>query len=354
MSEPPVVLHILPQFGIGGAELAARTAAMGNPNVHIHFLKRKPDHLDWDDPRVTFGDSASCLGPGAVMSAIASVRRIRPDVVTFSLWRTMAAYLAIRLIFPRKAIVSILHSDRAVHVVDRLWTGFSAATADAVWADSDSSLSRVPRGRTRTSRRKLSFVVHRLAAERKAAPAPRFVCWARLTDAKNFPLALQLIDGLRTRFPDITFDIIGPDGGAASEIKAKIQALDLGERVTLHPAANMDRIAELARDKSFFLQLSKYEGMAMSVVEAMQLGLVPIVTPVGEPAVYCHDMENAVVFAGIEQASEEIAQIIADPVRYAKMSAAAIATWADAPIYADDFVAAAEDLWRTGKGRRNR
>ena len=32
----------------------------------------------------------------------------------------------------------------------------------------------------------------------------------------------------------------------------------------------------------------------MSVVEAMQIGLVPIVTPVGEIARYCVDGKNAV------------------------------------------------------------
>jgi glycosyltransferase involved in cell wall biosynthesis len=93
-----------------------------------------------------------------------------------------------------------------------------------------------------------------------------------------------------------------------------------------------------------------YEGMAMSVVEAMQLGLVPIVTPVGEPARYCRNMENAVIFSDFDQAVDEVCRLIDEPELYAKVSRAAVATWTDAPIYADDFVAAATELWRRRQG----
>ena len=42
-----------------------------------------------------------------------------------------------------------------------------------------------------------------------------------------------------------------------------------------------DGIKKLA-NASFYLQTSKFEGFAMSVVESMMMGLVPVVTPVGE------------------------------------------------------------------------
>ena len=54
-------------------------------------------------------------------------------------------------------------------------------------------------------------------------------------------------------------------------------------------------VKHYAKKCSFFLQLSFYEGFAMSVIEAMQLGLVPVVTNVGEISNYCIDNFNGVI-----------------------------------------------------------
>ena len=93
---------------------------------------------------------------------------------------------------------------------------------------------------------------------------------------------------------------------------------------------------------SFFIQLSTHEGMAMAVVEAMQMGLVPVVTPVGEVARYCRHMENAIIFDNPEQALADIETVLADPALFARLSAAAIDHWAQAPLYDEDFMAAAD------------
>jgi hypothetical protein len=88
--------------------------------------------------------------------------------------------------------------------------------------------------------------------------------------------------------------------------------------------------------------------MAMASVEAMQLGLVPVVTPVGEVARYCRDRENAVIFREEGQAVRDVDALLRDPVRFAALSAAAIAEWRNAPMYDEDFMAAARSL--AGKG----
>lgn len=89
----------------------------------------------------------------------------------------------------------------------------------------------------------------------------------------------------------------------------------------------------------------------MSVVEAMQLGLVPVVTPVGEIANYCRHMENGIIHDDLASTAAAIEAVVADPERYAAMSRAAIETWRDAPLYADDFAAAADELFAaTGAG----
>jgi glycosyltransferase involved in cell wall biosynthesis len=75
----------------------------------------------------------------------------------------------------------------------------------------------------------------------------------------------------------------------------------------------------------FLIQLSSHEGMAMSVAEAMQRGLVCFTTPVGEIKNYAEDMQTA-VFANIwedaewQKSVDKIASIVADPAKYEQIS----------------------------------
>ena len=82
----------------------------------------------------------------------------------------------------------------------------------------------------------------------------------------------------------------------------------------------------------------------MSVVEAMQLGLVPVVTPAGEIANYCRNGENSIFIEDETQALEDIKVILGASVKYRSMRENAIATWRGSPLYAESFIAAAKEL----------
>jgi glycosyltransferase involved in cell wall biosynthesis len=83
--------------------------------------------------------------------------------------------------------------------------------------------------------------------------------------------------------------------------------------------------------------------MAMSVVEAMQLGLVPVVAPVGEIPCYCRDGQTALFMAPDEDAAAVAARIDAlldTPDRVERMARAAHDVWAVRPLYRDDVLTA--------------
>ena len=120
--------------------------------------------------------------------------------------------------------------------------------------------------------------------------------------------------------------------------------MELGNKVVFAGPMTMPEISAATAEASFFLQLSKQEGMAMSVVEAMQLGLVPVVTPVGAIKEYCRDEENALLFSGIEDTQSRIERVLADARQFQRMSRLATAQWADAPLYQDDLLIAARDV----------
>ena len=87
--------------------------------------------------------------------------------------------------------------------------------------------------------------------------------------------------------------------------------------------------------------------MAMSVVEAMQRSLVPIVTSVGEISTYCRQQHNAIVVRDPDDLCEAINDVISllrSEPKYREIQAAACNQWAQHILYKDDICAAAKEL----------
>lgn len=120
--------------------------------------------------------------------------------------------------------------------------------------------------------------------------------------------------------------------------------LRLCENVIFKGPMGREDIAVAASRASFYLQTSLVEGMAMSVVEAMQSGLVPVVTPVGEIAHYCLDQESAIFVDEDDATVAAVLDLLSDPDRYRRMSHAAAKHWQGKPLYRDDFLDAAKEL----------
>jgi glycosyltransferase involved in cell wall biosynthesis len=144
---------------------------------------------------------------------------------------------------------------------------------------------------------------------------------------------------------DADFLIIGPDRGSLNKLKSLAVKSGMTERIHFLGERRLGEIVEFAGTSSFYL--------AMSVVEAMQLGLVPVVTPVGAISTYCKDGESAIFCRG-PRTAERVLAVLADAERFHSMSAAAVETWKNAPLYHADFVKAAlEEVFRGRSGLKN-
>ena len=73
----------------------------------------------------------------------------------------------------------------------------------------------------------------------------------------------------------------------------------------------------------------------MSLVEAMQLGLVPVTTAVGEISNYAIDDYNAILIddASIKDTVDRLRCAIDDPCYYEMIRHNALNTWLDKPLY---------------------
>jgi glycosyltransferase involved in cell wall biosynthesis len=328
------IVHVIPYDGVGGVECAARSVGAVSTQ-EFEFA------VDFIFKNVTAGRGRwATFNPWPILSAAWRGSRSDVDVLVISLWRSAIVGLVAKLLRPNLKVVAFLHSSKDEHVFDYLFTRLAVFFATEVWADSDATLNcKIPRN-LKVGCRVISFVINRLDAIPEKKVEASFVFWGRIAQEKGLDRALHLFAEIHKRRREARMRIIGPDGGSLLAIQELSVSLGLKDFICFSGAATHDEIVSLARQASFYLQTSIYEGMAMSVVESMQLGLVPVVTAVGEIASYCRDGDNAVIVRSEEKAVDEVVELLVSNERYQALRANAIATWKDRPLYRESFLAA--------------
>jgi glycosyltransferase involved in cell wall biosynthesis len=331
------VIHLLPYDGIGGAEVAARSMADApTPGLDFRLQYIFRDVASQRQRLATFN-------PLPFLAAARRILKDDPDLLVLSLWRACIVGILVKLLRPRLPMVVLIHNSVDAHAADALFTRIAMGLSREIWVDSAASMrlrfARSPRAPVVV----IPFLVRRLPPlqERAAAvePRPRFVFWGRLAAQKNLVRALGLFARIRLARADAAFQVIGPDAGQLAELEALRDRLGLRDAVTFDGPMAFDAIVRAAADAAFYLQTSDYEGMAMAVVEAMQLGLVPVVTPVGEVGNYCRDGHNAVVVADDDRAAGQVLRLLDDPAAFRRLRTSAIDEWADKPLYREAVVA---------------
>jgi glycosyltransferase involved in cell wall biosynthesis len=339
-SSLPLVVHLIPKDVIGGVEVAANSLPSGpHPYLFIkkYFLARNCNSL-----ALGFGEyegrHSSPSDPRNFIQSIRWLRTQHPHLLIASLWRCHLVMILYKLINHRCKSVSFIHSSSPVHVLDCLITLASMAVASEIWVDSIATMnSRVPH-KWHSKVRAVSFLLEKRIAVASELPRPSFVFWGRLAYPKNLDRAIRTFKAVQQSFPSAKFQIIGPDGGRLDCLQRLVQDLSLSGNVQFLGARGHDEIELFAKRSSFYLQTSLFEGMAMSVIEAMQLGLVPVVTHVGEIASYCKDGHNSLIATDPESTALRILDILGAPIRYRALQEQAIATWSKTPLYRDEFI----------------
>lgn len=346
MTDRARVVHVIPEDGIGGVEVAARTARDRDDlgcRVQLLFILNRDGGV-----RARHVKGLSNLSPRNLSDYRDAWRELRDgggEVIVFSLWKSVPLMLAARLFLRRARLVYFLHLERPTHAVDGLFSWAAIRLADAVWADSEAAIAarRVPPAKRS---RVISFVTERLSPASRAPLAARFVTWGRLSAQKGVDRAVELVALLRARGVEATFTAHGRDDGAGAALAAQAERLGVADRVRFPGLLARDGRAGEAAANSFFLQLSRFEGMCMAAVEAMQLGLVPVTTPVGQMRRYVRPGRTGVLVDpdDLPAAADALAALLERPDEYARLADGAQLHWADAPLYAEDVCRAALEL----------
>jgi glycosyltransferase involved in cell wall biosynthesis len=254
-----------------------------------------------------------------------------------------------KLLRPRIKLVFFLHLASPTHVLDRLFSWVMLGFCDMVWGDSRSTLCSRLKAYPALTSRVISFVTQRPTVSLPSnGLEPRFAFWGRLHQQKGLDRSINLIWLLREKGIEAMLEIWGPDDGERESLLRQVRESGLGDAVAFKGAAQRDQLDTIASGNSFFLQLSRVEGMAMAVVEGMQRSLVPVVTPVGEIENYCVNGSNAVVVDpnDLESAVSTLIQLLEDEKRYRAMQESARHYWENHILYRDDICIAAKELMK--------
>lgn len=327
------VIHLIPYDGIGGVESAARTMSDvtdDRVDFNLHYLF----------PAVKSRQQrASTFNPFYLLRCVREIIKEQPDLLIVSLWRSVLVGILVRFLRPRTRLVVFVHNSVDAHFIDYLVTRLATYLAHEVWLDSQGSADGRFNNPLRVKTQIISFLAHHIEVDASVKLlSPTFIFWGRLAAQKDLCRSIKIFSKVLQFNPEAKYLIIGPDGDEAQKVHDFIARQGLIDFVSVIGPRDFSAIKAEAKNYSFYLQTSRYEGMAMAVVEAMQLGLVPIVTPVGEIGSYCKDQSNAILVSDDDKALLDIQHILTSQEAYDSLRAAAMYTWSNKPIYKDSVL----------------
>ena len=332
------IVHLVPYDGIGGVETAARSMK----NVQHEIIDFRVIYIF--RAAVVSSQRWAAFIPLDLLSALSRLVSSHLDVLIVSLWRSAIVGILAKCLKPRLKLVVFIHDTVDAHWLDFILTRLAISFAHEVWADSHASLRQRFSNLTPGKCRIISFVTRRFEALPVREVSPDFIFWGRIHAKKGVDRALWIFAEILKQQSAARFWIIGPDGGVLRFMQHLCRSLGLTDKVFFLGEATIAEIVAHARNASFYIQASEYEGMAMSVVEAMQLGLVPVVTPVGEISSYCSHGVNSLIISSDRQIVADVVNLLNDNLNYQAMRVSAIAAWKDRELYHDSVLKACMEL----------
>ena len=337
----PKIFHLVPADGYGGVEVAAKYTN----NIKSTMCKFEVKYIY--DQKISSQNYSALFNPFKIIKSSFDIIKQSPDVIILSLWRSILVGLLIKIFKKNISLILFIHSETNSHWLDYFLTSFGLRLCDEVWADSYSSMNkRLKKYKISKNKKIISFLPRILSRviNKDTEIKPNFIYWGRIGEEKQINISITIFAKILKYYPDAKFRIIGPDGGSKSKLKALINYYKISKSVIWFDELDIQSIIDLARKSFFYIQASKFEGMAVSVAEAMQLGLLPIVTNVGEIKQYCKDNENSLIITDIDDTVNKILNILSSKTAYYQMSINASKVWENKDSYRDSIKHNIEDF----------
>lgn len=327
------MIYLIPLDTVGGGvEVAAKKVKVLNNknfNFNVEYICK---------------DKSELFKFRVILRSIKNIHSIKPDILILSLWRAQLVGVLIKCILPKTKLVFFVHSAQDAHFLDYFLSRITLLLAWDIWGDSVTSLNERFRSSDRARNGTvISFSPRIIDRQKIQNVEPNFIFWGRIGKEKGVDRAIKIFSKVLSFYPSSTFQIIGSDGGTLNQVKNLATELNINDSVTFYDEMDFESIVRIANNVSFYLQTSLYEGAAMSVMESMKLGLVPIVTPVGEISKYC-DKSNSIIVRSDNEAVRDILITLKSQDLYNTLSDNAAIKFKNQRTYVDSIVNACEDL----------
>jgi glycosyltransferase involved in cell wall biosynthesis len=286
-----VIAHVIDSLEVGGAEAVVaalcRLHISAGHHAEVHCLAAAGRlAAELEEEGIPVYVHGLPTAPTSRWRLSRTLLRSRPDVVhCHNKNATIRAAAAARLAGAR-AIVSTRHGLGPMP--------FRLRTELKFWVTAAIHCSRVV-AVCEAARRNLTAgaptVAHKVVTIRNGAPPPRMtedqipaksgftlVSVGRLVRAKNFETLLRAVAVARAAVPDLGLWIVG-DGEEGPELRRLCAELDLASTVRF--CGQRRDVGNWLRAADVFALSSVSEGLPMSMLEAMAVGLPAIVTDVG-------------------------------------------------------------------------
>ena len=331
-------IHIIPTNAIGGVESAAETTiGLHSENFNLEII-----YLSSIQNKTSLFSKFIYLVESSINTF--KILKKNPDFIIVSLWKSCFSAYIISLINPKIKIILFLHLPKSTNFLDLYFSKLISNIAIEIWADSNKTLiSRCKELNINreANKRIISFQKYKFSTNQDSELSQcnaKFIFWGRIHRQKRLDKAIKLINNIISRgINEVEFLIIGPDCGELTNLKNISKNLGIEDNIIFKKELPFNEIIKLSKCYSFFLQLSDFEGMGMSVMESMQIGLIPIITNVGEISYYCKHKINSIVYKNIYKTSDDILSIISNKDKYNIIKNNSLETWQDFPTYRDDI-----------------
>jgi glycosyltransferase involved in cell wall biosynthesis len=143
---------------------------------------------------------------------------------------------------------------------------------------------------------------------------PTLVSAARLVPWKGFRVLIEVVNNLRTRYPDISLVIIG-EGEERRKLESQVAKQGLGEHIRFTGQITKDALGASLKAADVFVLNTAYEGLSHQLIEVMDVG-VPIVTTKsgGNPELITNGVNGYLVdFNDTAQLEEAITRVLSHP-----------------------------------------
>ena len=151
---------------------------------------------------------------------------------------------------------------------------------------------------------------------------PTLVYAGRLTPWKGVEMLIRVVAKLKEKNPDIIFEILG-EGSEMNSLKPLVKNLKLEENVKFHGRVSEEESHKIFSRSTIFVLNTNYEGLSHAILNAMQIGVPVITTPVGGNPEIIRNGENGLLvpYNNESKWTEAIESLLNDNVLQEKFSA---------------------------------